>query len=65
MRKYRCGPLAGFAALSLLGFIFFTSCLGLVWLYADAIDDFVTEKFKKGLSEWKSMAVCEFCCETS
>lgn len=58
MRKYRCGPLAGFAALSLLGFIFFTSCLGLVWLYADAIDDFVTDKFKKGLSEWKSMAVC-------
>lgn len=38
-------PLMGFTLLSLLGFIFFTTSLILIWILSDDVEEFLNKKF--------------------
>lgn len=47
MRGLKFGPLFGFTLLSLLGFVFFTACLVLIWIYSVEVNEFLSDKFNK------------------
>ena len=45
LRRFRFGPLVAFATLSLIGFVFFTVCLGLLWFFAEDVNEFFKIKY--------------------